>query len=279
MTNLFVILGKISRLFTILVLSILAFLQVLSLLLGGLVTTSGVPPVAATINRLISGIVGIIFIYIIFLLIKNNRKYLPVLGFSILIYYLYLTFYRLLFITNGKMESVELSNLLLFSLPVFLAYLSYRLEPKNIKSQESPKDLPQSNEPFTPLQYQGIIIRGLANLIDQLIIGMPFLLFISILGLANNEENYLFIGGVIFLIYAGIAEAIWGQTLGKKIFGIKVMMIDGTRCTPFAALIRNLLRIVDALLGGYLLAIIFIAITHKKQRIGDLLAHTVVIKP
>ena len=64
---------------------------------------------------------------------------------------------------------------------------------------------------------------------------------------------------------------------------IVVVKEDGSPLTYKASLIRNLLRIVDALiiLNGiptYLIGGITLLLTKKKQRIGDLVAKTVVVK-
>lgn len=44
-----------------------------------------------------------------------------------------------------------------------------------------------------------------------------------------------------------------------------------------AALLRTVLRVVDGL-AGYLVAFIIVLITSKRQRLGDLAAHTLVVR-
>ena len=84
---------------------------------------------------------------------------------------------------------------------------------------------------------------------------------------------------VIYLAYFVVLEAIWSRTLGKFVQGLVVRKLDGSPCGLKGALIRGLLRMIEVnplLLGG-LPAGIAIITTERKQRIGDLLAGTVVV--
>ena len=51
--------------------------------------------------------------------------------------------------------------------------------------------------------------------------------------------------------YVGLFEALWnGQTPGKRLMGIRVVSVEGQPITPFQAILRNILRVVDAQPGG-----------------------------
>lgn len=83
----------------------------------------------------------------------------------------------------------------------------------------------------------------------------------------------------IYLAYFIVLEALWSRTLGKFVQGLVVRKLDGSRCDWGAALIRGILRIVEVnplLLGGLPAGIVIIA-SKRKQRLGDLLAGTVVV--
>ena len=84
-----------------------------------------------------------------------------------------------------------------------------------------------------------------------------------------------------FAIYSGYFaafEAMWtGQTPGKRLVGLRVIDVSGRPLTVYAAIIRNLLRLVDQLPGGYAFGILSILLTRRQQRIGDLAAGTVVV--
>jgi uncharacterized RDD family membrane protein YckC len=71
-----------------------------------------------------------------------------------------------------------------------------------------------------------------------------------------------------------------GTTIGKSLFALKVCQSSGAPCTAKQAAVRTALRFVEVnplLLGG-IPAGIAILTTKRRQRIGDLLAGTVVVK-
>jgi uncharacterized RDD family membrane protein YckC len=69
-----------------------------------------------------------------------------------------------------------------------------------------------------------------------------------------------------------------GRTVGKRIAGLRVLRIDGSPVDFRSSAIRNLLRLVDGALTGYLAGVISVLVTSKNQRLGDLAAGTVVVR-
>lgn len=67
-----------------------------------------------------------------------------------------------------------------------------------------------------------------------------------------------------------------GRTVGKFIMGTRVVMADGSSPTLGALLLRWLAETVDIMMAG--IGLLVIAVTHHHQRIGDLMAGTMVIK-
>ncbi|MFC7231867.1 RDD family protein [Saliphagus sp. GCM10025308] len=82
---------------------------------------------------------------------------------------------------------------------------------------------------------------------------------------------------VVLVLYQTSFEGYFGQTIGKRARGIVVVRKDGTRCTWTAAVLRNLLRIIDVLPVLYVVGVISAYATGDHQRIGDLAAKTVVV--
>jgi uncharacterized RDD family membrane protein YckC len=120
--------------------------------------------------------------------------------------------------------------------------------------------------------------RVIAWFFDHLI---AFALMMLAVGLVPEDfptvKEAFFIG--IYLAYFVVLEALWSRTLGKFAQGLVVRKLDGSPCGFKAALIRGLLRVVEVnplMLSG-LPAGIAIITTERKQRIGDLLAGTVVV--
>ncbi len=78
--------------------------------------------------------------------------------------------------------------------------------------------------------------------------------------------------------YFALFEAYWhGQTPGKRMMKIRVIKDSGRQITLFEALARNLLRVVDYLPGFYLVGLITMLCNKRSQRVGDLVAGTIVV--
>jgi uncharacterized RDD family membrane protein YckC len=88
---------------------------------------------------------------------------------------------------------------------------------------------------------------------------------------------------VVTWSYFPLFEWLWqGQTPGKRLMGIRVIHWRGTTISFYEALLRNLLRIVDALpvphpalVGG--LGFVVAACNRENRRLGDLAAGTLVV--
>jgi hypothetical protein len=68
-----------------------------------------------------------------------------------------------------------------------------------------------------------------------------------------------------------------GQTIGKKLIMLRVIMADGTLPSPAAYLLRWLLMIADGPLLGYVGVLVMI-LNRNNQRLGDMAAGTLVVK-
>ena len=82
-----------------------------------------------------------------------------------------------------------------------------------------------------------------------------------------------------FVFYNLLCEVWWnGQTAGKKVMKIKVVSLNGNQPTFGQYMLRWLFRLIDIYLFEALPAFICIIVSDKKQRIGDIVAGTAVIK-
>ncbi|MBU0879373.1 RDD family protein [Patescibacteria group bacterium] len=160
-----------------------------------------------------------------------------------------------------------------------------------------------ANTPVAALEYKGVGIRFFALIIDTIIFGILFWLFIKIFwgahvggcksstligysvidyvsknetfyGLCNSPVLLYFL--VIFIYYV-LLEWKLGGTLGKLTVGMRVVKSTGEPLNLKASLIRNVMRIVDFLPFFYLVGAISIWNSKTKQRVGDRLAKTVVV--
>jgi uncharacterized RDD family membrane protein YckC len=76
-----------------------------------------------------------------------------------------------------------------------------------------------------------------------------------------------------YLLHTLIAELICGQSIGKMVFGLRAVASDGSAPKSMAILLRNLSRIIDLSIAPLLL----VPLSPLRQRVGDILATTVVI--
>lgn len=81
---------------------------------------------------------------------------------------------------------------------------------------------------------------------------------------------------VLSLSYFIVMEWAVGWTIGKLLFGLRVVDFTGGQISFTQALIRNLLLIVDALFGC-LVALIAMLTSDRRQRVGDRAAGTLVV--
>lgn len=77
--------------------------------------------------------------------------------------------------------------------------------------------------------------------------------------------------------YRVVYEKLRGATPGKKSCGLKVVMTSGAPLTWTAAILRNLLRVADFMPGAYLAGLLSTLLSRRFQRLGDLVADTMVV--
>jgi uncharacterized RDD family membrane protein YckC/uncharacterized membrane protein SpoIIM required for sporulation len=162
------------------------------------------------------------------------------------------------------------------------------------RSMAAPADYRQHLEVETPehvlldLEIAGIGSRTLAAVLDTMIlVGVTVAVAVSLTVLGGYG---LTVGrfGVAILVLLGFA--LWtgyfilfegvraGQTPGKRLAGIRVVMDTGHAVTFGAAAVRNLLRAADFLPPPYLLGALLVAFHPRGKRLGDIVAGTVVAR-
>ena len=131
----------------------------------------------------------------------------------------------------------------------------------------------------------GPVLRFLAWFIDQLCIQAVMSLvgvLVSLLGLFSTSlplALYVISYFVISIGYTIYFEWSWrGQTVGKKLFRLRVVDVEGMRLQFNQIVVRNLLRFVDNLPAFYFVGGVTCWLNSKCQRLGDIAANTVVIR-
>jgi uncharacterized RDD family membrane protein YckC len=87
---------------------------------------------------------------------------------------------------------------------------------------------------------------------------------------------------LIFMVFLGYDVAFEvlasGRTPGKRWNGLRVVLDGGQPIGFLASSIRNLLRLIDWLPSLYLVGVVSIVATGKNQRVGDLVAGSIVVR-
>lgn len=97
-------------------------------------------------------------------------------------------------------------------------------------------------------------------------------------GLGNAAMGMLAIGQVLlFVVYQAVFLALWnGQTPGKRAFGLRVTSSDGYPVRAMQVGLRSLLWPIDVLVP--FLGLLVITLTERRQRLGDLVGGTIVLR-
>lgn len=144
------------------------------------------------------------------------------------------------------------------------------------------------------LPYASLTRRALAQAVDGLILGAPFILsFIFMMTMFMNPENILrskstrpllspllmcagFPWAIIWLLIFSATEGASGATPGKWLFGIRVRGTDLKPCGFGRAFVRNILKFVDGFFN-FMVGVMVAALSLNWQRVGDMAARTVVV--
>jgi uncharacterized RDD family membrane protein YckC len=84
---------------------------------------------------------------------------------------------------------------------------------------------------------------------------------------------------VVLLVFPAAFETLWrGRTPGKAALGLRVVTVEGSPIRFRHAAIRAILGLIDFYLLSGAIAVLTILFTSKRQRLGDLLAGTIVLR-
>jgi len=129
-------------------------------------------------------------------------------------------------------------------------------------------------------ELAGLGARMGAFLIDTVIQVFYIIAVSLILGRLNLDSMWIWMSFYLpVLLYHLISEIVLdGQSIGKKQLNIKVVKLDGSSPTIGGYILRWILRPIDisAFSGG--VAVIAIVLSKHGQRLGDMAAHTTVVK-
>lgn len=140
------------------------------------------------------------------------------------------------------------------------------------------------------LELAGLGARTFAYLVDLLAVFLLWVLGLVLYSIAGDllrEVQALSWAGQLLAVGAVLLsgwgwDVAWevgagGQTPGKRALGIRVVRADGGPVGLVESIARNLLRAVEVPLG-YAPGVLAIALGARRQRLGDLVAGTLVVR-
>lgn len=146
-----------------------------------------------------------------------------------------------------------------------------------------------SGQSETALSHIGVGRRAVAIIIDSFVLLIPYFVLGFLIGSITGETGgggFQLEGGSAFVLmgllglvgfgYFILPEAYYGQTVGKRLVGVRVVSEDGTEIGFSDVVIRNVLRIIDGI-AVYLVGALFIWLSDDNQRLGDRVGNTVVV--
>jgi uncharacterized RDD family membrane protein YckC len=148
-----------------------------------------------------------------------------------------------------------------------------------------PRALAESYLAAVPLIAPGFMTRVGAKLADIFAVGVcAGLAALALIAAFDAQRDLgfamsigamvMFLGGsVLFAVYTVVAEAAYGRTLGKALFGLRVVTESGTRISAGQALVRQL----PMFLQIYMIDVLFALFTKRSQRAFEVLSKTRVV--
>ncbi|MBS1854053.1 MAG: RDD family protein [Acidobacteria bacterium] len=144
---------------------------------------------------------------------------------------------------------------------------------------ETPEGVTFSHELATP------VVRAFAWILDAMVLALASAILTQIAGVLRlvGPDWAAAAGALAFFVfsiaYGIVCEWRWrGQTIGKRLFRLRVIDAHGLRLRLPQVVLRNLMRVFDSLPLLYLVGGAACLLSARLQRLGDLVANTVVVR-
>ena len=153
------------------------------------------------------------------------------------------------------------------------------------------------------VEYAGFWLRFLAFLIDNVVMGIAFVLILiplifltglgGFIGTIHPDEDFndvgifmliglIFLAATVSLVFAWLYHALmesseWQATVGKKVLGLVVTDMAGQRVSFWRATARHFAKIITNMVPAFI-GYIMAGFTEKKQALHDMLAGCLVLR-
>lgn len=126
------------------------------------------------------------------------------------------------------------------------------------------------------------IIRLVALIIDEVLL----IIVLGILAAIGGGLGFFYAGfgflifwlllGVLAVLYFTIFDTYWGGTIGKRVMGLRVQMLNGDKVPLEKSFIRNISKFFGLVLLDWLIGILTPG--DKRQKFSDRYAGTIVVQ-
>jgi uncharacterized RDD family membrane protein YckC len=126
--------------------------------------------------------------------------------------------------------------------------------------------------------------RLLALFLDWTVMGVfaTLIFYLASVYSSFGEDVQLVVGIVlvtVFVFYSLVSEYFMhGSSIGKRILHLRIMRLDGQPCELMDYVIRWAFRSVDIFLSSGAAVALLVGFSPSRQRIGEILSNTVVVK-
>ncbi len=121
---------------------------------------------------------------------------------------------------------------------------------------------------------------GFAFVLAYAVVVLGGVLATELAGVGTIVPYFLIGAGPLVLVAVRVLQqAAWrGQTMGKRLVGLRVLSGDGYPASVFQLVLRDLLLIVDLMVLPAYVDLVLVQLGGRRQRLGDLAANTVVVR-
>ncbi len=138
-------------------------------------------------------------------------------------------------------------------------------------------EITTSHNIVVSVELANVAQRILATIIDGFIL-MIYASFAGLITLGSQVGQMLLVVPVLMCYHLIMEYFFDGQSLGKMLLKLRVISLRGDRPELLDLVMRWMFRLIDITASVGILAIIFATSSKKKQRLGDILANTAVVR-
>jgi uncharacterized RDD family membrane protein YckC len=129
------------------------------------------------------------------------------------------------------------------------------------------------------LIVDGFIVLAIYGLLAPIVIDESLIETLETLRQGVQTQRSTLFDGALSVLYGAVLLGLWGTTVGKRVFSVRVRTVEGSRTSFLRALGRELVKTISlAFFPIALISVVLVAFRPDKRALHDLLAQTAVIR-